>query len=214
MWWYYIAKAAATGYANFMQFRQEKAMLKMQKNMYETQAKMAREKAKTTNEYLNEELGHVVWNSYDNMINQIGQQSAAMGSSGFDQSLGDKRLIEDTYERERQFEYGVNRTAQLQAFENEKQAKMEENEYNFAAWSAKQQLKNYKGLRGFNNLQIKTALGLFTDMGGDFMNMGKGQNVAPTRGWDVNTQGLDSLGKNIQSNYKPGPWESFGKMQF
>lgn len=122
-------------------------------------AKLAYQQFATQAGYLNEELGQEIKNTYENMLQSMGTQKAAMGASGFDISTGDQRIMADTYNRNMDRQSGMRRTAYLQNFENERQALSDVLQYNFQAWSARQQRKNVSGLRGAAKIGIGVATG-------------------------------------------------------
>lgn len=110
--------------------------------IYAGNARQAILQGQNQNKYLNEELAQQVWNLYDDQRALIGQQMAAMGASGFtDVSAGDRRIIRDTKRKTEEAVSGLNRSAYLQSFENERQAMFEASRLNYIADMSRIQAK-------------------------------------------------------------------------
>lgn len=120
----------------------------MMANTYASQARIVLAQAQQQSKYINEESAQKVWNSYDNLHQMIGTQSATRGASGFAASAGDQNIIQDSISRNSQYTSGINRSAFLQAFEVNKKANMEATRLNYAAKSYELTQKQYGGLQG------------------------------------------------------------------
>ena len=151
MWYQIVSAIVNTGLAIQDQYLSNR----LNKKMYRAAAKTAEFKAKFAeanlgrrSAYRNEELGQQVWNLAQGAQELMGTQRTAMGGSGFDISTGDQRILADTLRRDLERQSGVNRTYYLQQFEDDLQTRSDVLQYNFEAWSNRQMVKNYSGLRG------------------------------------------------------------------
>ena len=137
----FYAQAAMTGYNTSMAIGNEitqaslgRINARMNAAALRSQARLNLLAANQQNAYLNEELGWANWNgAADNRLFR-GKQITAWAGSGFaDMSSGDYALTRDTAVRGDYAMYGRNRTAYMQAFETEKQARMEATRLEYAA---------------------------------------------------------------------------------
>ena len=151
MWYQIVSAIVNTGLA----IQDQWLTNRISKKQYRAAAKTAEMKAKMEyanfqrrSSYRNEELGQQVWNMSQQAEELMGTQRTAMGASGFDVSLGDQRILTDTLRRDLERQSGVNRTYYLQQFEDATQVESDMLQYNFEAWTNRQMVKNYSGIRG------------------------------------------------------------------
>lgn len=136
--------------------------------------------ANTQNMYANEQLANAVWGRFDQENKMLGYQRAVRAASGFDVSTGDQRLTADTIRQTDAVVSGMNRSAYLQAFENEGAAMLEANRLEYAAESADITAKYSSGWRGFANSASQSLLsGLGAYYFNKYVNMGPGTTVNP-----------------------------------
>ena len=169
-------QAFATGYNTSMAIGNEitnaslaRSFARMNAAAYRSQARLNLMAANQQNAYLNEELGWNVWNNAaDNRIFR-GKQIASWANSGvMDMSSGDYALTRDTAVRGDYAQYGMNRTAYLQSFQTEKDARMEATRLEYAARAQDAIRKSYSPLNAFISSQF-AGLGAFANGASQYM---------------------------------------------
>lgn len=167
-------------------YRVNNILAGMQAETYRTQARLRLMEAEREDAYINETFAHEVWNVGDRAISARASSNAFKGASGFDISAGDireQRALEYAANREAA---GINRTAYLQSFENQMQARLEATRLEYAA-------KSQDAIKKFNSKSRGIAAGFFAGLGafassvGDLgaagaFGGGKSTNVSPTQG--------------------------------
>lgn len=151
MWFQIVSAIVNTGLAiqdQYLSNRINKKMYRAAAKTAEFKAKFAEANLNRRSAYRNEELGQQVWNLAQGAQELMGTQRTAIGASGFDISTGDQRILADTLRRDLERQSGVNRTYYLQQFEDDLQTRSDVLQYNFEAWSNRQMVKNYSGIRG------------------------------------------------------------------
>ena len=171
--------SAATSFAQGMVSNRATARAaKTQAYSLRANARFALMQANTQNQYANEQLANAVWGTYDQRDKMLGSQRTAMAASGFDVSAGDQRLTADTIRQTDAVVSGMNRSAYLQAFENERAAMLEANRLEYAAKSADITAKYSSGWRGFTSSATQSVLsGLGAYFSNRYPNMGPGTTV-------------------------------------
>lgn len=151
MWYQIMSAIVNTGLA----WQDQYLSNRISKKLYRTASKTADINAQLTDanynrrsSYRNEELGQQVWNIAQEAKVFMGNQRAMLSYSGFDVSTGDQRILIETLSRNLERQAGINRTYYLQQFEDDLQTRSDILQYNFEAWSNRQMVKNYSGIRG------------------------------------------------------------------
>lgn len=169
------------GISTLGQYSVNRKLARMNAATYRSQARMALLAANRQDSYINEEYAQQLWNVSDAASYLRGIQRASMGTTGFDVSTGDQRLLSDTERRANQQAAGINRTAYLQSFENQMQARLEANRLEYAARSQELIAKQHSPFKAFVAANF-AALGAFAgNIGslGQSISAGNGNNVSP-----------------------------------
>ena len=167
---------AWTGISSYMaQYLQNKitaSQSRIASSQYRSQANLTMLAAQQQSLYDNEALAQQVWNEYAASRELSGQQRALMAVSGFDVSTGDQRILSDTIRKTDDVVAGLNRTAQINTFEQNRAAIMEANRLEYSARMQDVVAKYTSGWRG----QLSSiSAGLNSAMGSYFQNWKESQ---------------------------------------
>lgn len=224
MWFQIVSAIVNTGLAwqdQYLSNRINKKMYRAAAKTAEFKAKMEEANFNRRSAYRNEELGQQVWNIAQQGQELMGVQRASMAASGFDTSTGDQRILTDTLTRNLSKQSGVNRTYYLQQFEDELQTNNDIMQYNFEAWSNRQMVKNYSGIRGFAKIVDAGGRAFVGSAGNLFGGNQKGgissNTGAKGTGWmSQGTQMAQAAGPSGFGSNKLslGSFGNFGSMNF
>ena len=192
--WNVTAAAGKTGFdttyafaSTLGQYATNRITAGMNTQAYRSQARLNLLASERRDSYINEGFAHDVWNATDRAIATRGARNAYYGASGLDISSGDIRAQRSIEDEANAYAAGRNRTAYLQSFENQMEARLEATRLEYAARAQDSIRKLNSGSRaltaGFFN-----ALGAFAGnigtlgAAGAFGKAGKATNIAPVQG--------------------------------